>query len=264
MKIAILGSGSSGNSIFIESNNYKILIDAGFSGKKLKDKLENIDVDISTINALLITHEHSDHILGAGIICRKYNIPIYITKESYEFSKEKLGKIENSLLNFISNNHFNLFNTFNIYPFDVMHDATRTLGYRIEVENKKVGIITDIGYVDNYSKKFLKDLNLLIVEANYDYDMLMQNDYPWQLKSRVKSNNGHLSNEDAAKLICDVYHENIEKVYFVHMSKDSNTYDLAYNTISSKFKENNINIDFKIIGYGENSKIYYIKGENNG
>ena len=258
MKISILGSGSSGNSIFIEINNFKFLIDAGFSGKKIKEKLETIGENIDDIQALLITHEHGDHILGAGIISRKYNLPIYITKESYQACGHKLGKITPSNLNFIENKFY--LKDILITPFDVMHDAKRTIGFSVEYMGKKLTLATDIGYITNIVKEHFKGSHIAIIECNYDYNMLMNCDYPWDLKSRVKGRNGHLCNDDTAKFLTELYHKELKKVYLVHVSNDSNCCDLAYNTVEFELIKNNINIDLEIVKQNTVTPIYELGG----
>lgn len=246
MKISILGSGSGGNSIYIESKNTRFLIDAGFSCKKIEERLEKIGKNLKGVDALLITHEHGDHIQGAGIISRKYNIPIYITKESFEAGEKKLGKIAEDNLKFI-NGEFKLKEDFLINPFDVMHDAVRTVGYRVENQDgKKMAISTDIGYVSNIVRENFKDVDLMVIESNYDYNMLMNCSYPWDLKARVKSRNGHLSNNDAAKFIKEMYSEKLKKVYLAHISKDSNKPDIVKHTIEQELKDNKINLKYEL------------------
>lgn len=257
MKVSILGSGSSGNSIFVEVDKVKILIDAGFSGKKIKEKLEVIGEDINDIQALLITHEHGDHVLGAGIISRKYNLPIYITEESYDACKHKLGKIDSSNLNFIEGTFY--LDTVLITPFDVMHDAERTIGFSVEYIGKKLTLATDIGHITNIVREQFKGSQIAIIECNYDYNMLMNCDYPWDLKSRVKGRSGHLCNEDTAKFLTELYHEDLEKVYLVHVSNDSNCYDLAYNTVEFELIKNDINIDLEIVRQNTVTPIYKSK-----
>ncbi|MCS5422045.1 MULTISPECIES: MBL fold metallo-hydrolase [Psychrilyobacter] len=257
MKVSILGSGSSGNSIFVEVDKVKILIDAGFSGKKIKEKLEVIGEDINDIQALLITHEHGDHVLGAGIISRKYKLPIYITKESYNACQHKLGKIEPSNLNFIDGKFY--LDNISITPFDVMHDAERTIGFSVEYMEKKLTLATDIGHITNIVREQFKGSQIAIIECNYDYNMLMNCDYPWDLKSRVKGRNGHLCNEDTAKFLTELYHEDLEKVYLVHVSNDSNCYDLAYNTVEFELIKNDINIDLEIVRQNTVTPIYKSK-----
>lgn len=246
MKISILGSGSSGNSIYIENNESKILIDAGFSCKKIEAKLSSIGKNIEDIDALLVTHEHTDHILGAGVISRKYNIPIFITEESFKAGEKKLGKIENENLKFI-NGIFQIKQDLLVNPFDVMHDAQRTIGFRIESqEGKKVAISTDIGYINNIVRENFKDIDLMVIESNYDYNLLMNCSYPWDLKARVKGRNGHLSNNDAAKFIKEMYTEKLKKVYLAHISKDSNNPNIVVNTIEQEMRDNKMKLNYEL------------------
>lgn len=258
MKISILGSGSSGNCTFVESDNIKILIDAGFSCKKIEEKLGSIGEKLENISAVLITHEHGDHIMGAGIISRKYNIPIYISSESYEYIKEKLGKIAEENLKIIKNEFF-IKNSLKVIAFDVMHDAARTLGFRLEGKNgKTLALSTDIGYVDNRVKEQFKDIDIMVIECNYDYNMLMNCSYPWDLKARVKSKNGHLSNNDAAKFISEIYSPRIKKIYLVHVSKDSNQYVVALKTVQEELGNSEIDVLLEVAGQDRATEIFEI------
>lgn len=260
MKVSILGSGSGGNSTFIEVDGVKILVDAGFSGKKIECKLKEINESLEEIEGILITHEHTDHIQGAGILSRKYNIPIYITKESYSVCENKLGKLGAGNLIFIDNETFVLREKVRVLPVDVMHDAKRTVGFRIEgiLSKKVLGISTDIGYVDNRVRELFKNVNIMIIESNYDYRMLMECNYPWELKDRVKSRNGHLSNNDAAKFVCESYNGNLKKVYLAHISKDSNNFEIVSKTIYEELGRFNINIPVEIAKQDQVTKLYEI------
>ncbi|WP_372713951.1 MBL fold metallo-hydrolase [Ilyobacter sp.] len=258
MKISILGSGSSGNATFLEVDGFKFLVDAGFSGKKLKEKMQLIGERIEEIGALLITHEHLDHILGAGVLSRKYNIPIYITPESYKACTEKLGKISGENLMLIDG-EFNLGNTVKVTPFDVMHDAERTIGFKVEnSRGKKLAISTDIGYINNIVRDHFKDVNIVVIECNYDYQMLMSCSYPWDLKARVKGRNGHLSNIDAAKFIGDINHPGLEKVYLAHVSRDSNTYEMAMATVREELQRQCIDVEIEIAYQEKNTNIFKV------
>lgn len=258
MKISVLGSGSGGNSTFIEDDDVKILIDAGFSCKKIEERLASIGKNLQDISAILITHEHTDHISGAGIISRKYDIPLYITKESYEEGVLKLGQIDKSLLNFIEGD-FVVNNKIKVSPFDVMHDAVRTVGFRLESElNKKIAVSTDIGYVDNIVREAFKDVDAFVIESNYDYNMLMNCQYPWNLKARVKSRNGHLSNNDCARFIKEMFTDKVKKVFLAHISKDSNDPKLIMQTMNDEFDRMLIRPKYEITNQDEASKIIEI------
>ncbi len=258
MKISMLGSGSSGNATFIETEGVKFLIDAGFSGKRIKEKLIEIGEDIEDIEAILITHEHGDHIKGAGILSRKYNIPIYITKESYEAGINKIGDISSENLKFLEGD-FKLSPKIKVRPFDVMHDAVRTVGFRIvNSVGKKIAVATDIGYVDNLVKEYFREVDVMIIESNYDFMMLMECRYPMNLKDRVKSNSGHLSNRDAAKFICENYHEGLKKVYLAHVSKDSNNYEVAFKTVMDELECRGLDVEVEMAYQDKVTDIYKI------
>jgi len=232
---SILGSGSSGNSTFVEIEDYKLLVDTGFSCKKTEEKLEMIGKKLSDISAILITHEHSDHINGAGVIARKYDIPIYITPESYKAGVGKLGEIDKSLIKFIDGS-FILDDKVKVSPFDVMHDAERTIGFKLESQlNKKIAISTDIGYITNIVREYFKDVDAMVIESNYDFNTLMNCSYPWNLKERVKSRNGHLSNNECAKFIKEMYTDKLKKVFLAHVSKDSNHLNIIKETLEDEF-----------------------------
>lgn len=261
MKISILGTGSSGNSIYIEDDKNKILIDAGFSGKKMAEKLGNINRNLDDINALLISHEHGDHTLGAGIIARRHKIPIYISKESYDCIKDKLGEIPENLLNFIEGDI--CLNDLNIKSIDVSHDAIRTMAFKIENSHgKKIGVATDVGKINNILKYDFRDLNLLVLESNYDFNMLMECSYPQDLKMRIKSNRGHLCNSDSGKFIADIYHHYLEKVFLAHISNDSNCPKVAKETVINELIQRGIDIDsnfIEAVPQGIYTKLYEIK-----
>ncbi len=258
MKISILGTGSSGNSIYIEDEKHKILVDAGFSGKQLKEKMEGIDRNIEDVESLFITHEHGDHIMGAGVLHRRYNLPIYITRESYEAGLKKLGKVNEDLIYFI-NGDFS-FGSLKIKVLDVLHDAERTVAFKIENHlGKKVGLATDIGKTTSLIKYEFSDLDLLVIESNYDFQMLMDCSYPMELKNRVKSNNGHLGNEECSKFVFDIYHKKLQKVYLAHISKDSNTSQKAFDTVSNYLGNKGVEVEVEAVPQGIYTKLYHIK-----
>lgn len=245
MKISILGSGSEGNATYIEVCGLPFLVDAGFSAKTLISRFQNIGVDPSMLKAILVTHEHNDHIKGVGILSRKLNLPIYITPESYQVSESCLGKIAPNNLHFIEG-AFEIEGV-RFIPFDVNHDAVRTVGFRIEGANGKcMAISTDIGCYTEEVVAHFADVDLMVLEANYDYDMLQSCGYPYYLKQRIHGPNGHLSNADSGKLIGDSYHPNLKKVYLAHVSKNSNTYDLAFSTVQNELKSRGIEVDMEV------------------
>ena len=235
MKFSSLGSGSSGNSSYIEMGNKKFLIDAGFSGKKIVEKLNNIGKRIEDIKGIFVTHEHSDHIQGLGVVSRKYDIPIYLHEITYNVIKDKIGKIDKKNLNFIRDDKIKI-------------DAKKCLGYTFEYEGKKLSYASDVGCVNNIIKENLKNSDVIVLESNYDYNMLMEGPYHWELKNRVKGRNGHLSNAEASKLIAQVLNEKLKKIYLMHISKDNNTPELAYNSLYGILeRENKSHLEIEII-----------------
>lgn len=246
MKFSVLGSGSAGNSTFVESADNRFLIDAGFSAKKIEQRLAEIGVEPETLSAIFITHEHGDHILGAGVLARKYQLPLYITQKSYEIAKSKLGKISDHQIRYLEGGFYFSEQT-HITPFEVMHDAVLTVGFNIQDrQESKLSIATDIGYATNVVKDAFRYSDAIIIESNYDPEMLLIGPYPWELKERVKSKYGHFSNESAAKFIESIYTESLQKVFLAHISKDNNTQQLALKTVQHYLKQRGINVPVEI------------------
>jgi len=258
MKFSILGSGSSGNATFVESCDNRFLIDAGFSAKKIEERLDLLGIECSTLSAILITHEHGDHILGAGILSRKYKIPIYITQKSYEVAKKRLGKVDEHLIRYIDRT-FYLSEHTHITPFEVMHDAVQTVGFNIQDrQESKLSIATDIGYATNVVKECFKNSDAIIIESNYDPEMLLTGPYPWDLKERVKSKRGHFSNENAAKFIEAIHTKNLREIFLAHISKDNNTPRLAHKTVSQYLENVGIDIEVKVSRQDEPTRLIEI------
>jgi len=229
MKFSSLGSGSSGNSSYIE------------------EKLNNIEKRIEDITGIFVTHEHSDHIQGLGVVSRKYDIPIYLHEMTYCVIREKIGKIDKKNLNFIREDKVVIGDCV-INNFEVMHDAKKCLGYTFEYKEKKLSYASDVGCVNNIIKENLKNSDVIVLESNYDYNMLMTGPYHWELKNRVKGRNGHLSNAEASKLIAQVLNEKLKKVYLMHISKDNNTPELAYNSLYEILeRENKSHLEIEVI-----------------
>ena len=242
-----MGSGISGNSSYNEMGNKKFLVDAGFSGKKIAEKLNNIEKRIEDITGIFVTHEHSDHIQGLGVVSRKYDIPIYLHEMTYSVIREKIGKIDKKNLNFIREDKV-IIGDCVINNFEVVHDAKKCLGYTFEYREKKLSYASDVGCVNNIIKENLKNSDVIVLESNYDYNMLMTGPYHWELKNRVKGRNGHLSNAEASKLIAQVLNEKLKKVYLMHISKDNNTPELAYNSLYEILeRENKSHLEIEVI-----------------
>lgn len=246
-KFCSLYSGSSGNSLLLETPNTKILIDAGESAKKTIAALSSINVDINDINAILVTHEHSDHVRGLGTISKKYNIPVYANNKTWDAMPEQESKIIDK-----NKKCFKMCNKFEIgdlkvKPFEIPHDAADPCGFNIFHNDQKVSIATDIGHMTSDLIHKLEDSSFILLEANYDPNILKCSNYPYALKQRIAGPNGHLANSDAGKTISHLIHSGLKNVMLGHLSKENNFPELAYKTvvdelIESKFDESAINI----------------------
>lgn len=239
MRMMPIASGSSGNCIYVGSDNTHILIDAGISRKKIEEGLNKIDLSIKDLSAIFVTHEHIDHIKGIGVISRKEAIPIYATQGTIQGIHEtsSLGELPEGLLNRIGIDIPFYLNDLIIKPFAISHDANEPCAFSISHTNKKVSVCTDLGTYDEYVVNNLKDSNLLLVEANHDVNLLQVGSYPYYLKQRILGNKGHLCNESSGQLISKVLHPNLKKVILGHLSKDNNYEKLAYETVKLEIDE---------------------------
>ena len=263
MKFCSLYSGSSGNSIFVGSEKAKILIDAGLPGKKIDEALKQIGQNPSELDGIFITHEHIDHIKGVGVLSRKYDIPIFANVKTWCAMKDKLGDIKDSNMKVFENDRSYSLGDLIIRPFSISHDASDAVGYNFYAENEKMSIATDIGMITDNIRRHLYKSKLVVLESNYDPNMLMMGSYPYSLKKRVMSDTGHLSNEDAAKFCIDLVKEGTERILLAHLSKENNFPELAYETSKSILAQNDIIIgqDLKldVLLREEVSDIYNVK-----
>lgn len=228
-----LASGSSGNCHLINDGKSFILIDAGLSGKQIENKLKEVNIDPKRLSAIIVSHEHSDHICGVGILSRRYNIPIYANDGTWAGMNSKIGNIkEENIKCFTSNENFSI-GDFNIRPYKISHDANDPVGFSVIKDNIKISIATDLGYISEDIIEEIKNSNLVILESNHDEEMLKAGRYPYSLKRRVLSNVGHLSNEAAGNAIVDLVSKNVKSILLAHLSKENNFPELAIETVKS-------------------------------
>ena len=228
-----IASGSSGNCILISDGKTSVLIDAGISGKRIEEGLNRIDMTCGDLDGVLITHEHSDHIKGIGILARRYDVPIYTSAgTAYAIdSMTSLGKISKDLVNIIkADDDFHIGDLL-IKPFDISHDAAEPIGFRIENGDKSCAVATDMGTYDEIIVDTLSDVDVLLLESNHDLNMLQVGAYPYYLKRRIMGEKGHLSNDDAGRLLSKIIHPDIKKVYLGHLSRENNLEELALETV---------------------------------
>ena len=219
-----LASGSRGNCLFVSCGDTALLVDAGLSGVEIERRLAAVDILPDTLSGIIITHEHSDHVKGAGILSRRFTIPVYISKRTFN-ACSGLGKIAD-LKYFECGTSFTIAGI-KIHPFSISHDAADPAGLTMEYNEMKIGIATDLGIVTNLVKERLKNSDLLYLESNHDPRMLMNGSYPWHLKKRIQDRHGHLSNQDAVKLVNQLKTDRLQHVILAHLSEENNHPHLA-------------------------------------
>lgn len=261
MKFCSLYSGSSGNSLFVQGEDTKILVDAGVSTKKITEALTSIDVDLKEINAIIVTHEHIDHIRSIGTLANKYNIPIYANLGTWNGIEN-----EKSVANIENRNYFKIGEEFEIgdlkiNSFSTSHDAMDSCGFTIENDGKKLSIATDLGEMTKEVSDSLKRSKFLLLESNYEPELLRMCSYPYLLKRRIASETGHLSNNDAGKTISKLVEYGLENVMLGHLSKESNFPELAQKTVLNEMVQNGIKqneIELAVASRIEPSKVVNI------
>lgn len=240
IKFCSLYSGSSGNSIFIGCGKTKILIDAGLSGKKIKNALFSIDEDPSELCAILVTHEHIDHIRGVGVISREFNIPVYLNEGTLGALKERPDYIKTGNIRVFSTGIDFDIGDIRVSSFRTPHDACESVGFNLYAGNRKITIATDIGCVSRSLLEMFYGSDLLFIEANHDVDMLKAGPYPWSLKMRILGDGGHLSNDAAGKVVAHLAERGTGKFILGHLSAKNNFPELAYMTVSGMLAEKGI------------------------
>lgn len=239
MKVSVLSSGSKGNTTYIESDNTKILIDIGNTSKYVKEKLEDFGVKPEELDAILITHTHVDHVKGLKVFEKKYNIPVYIT----DIMHKELDYLDR---------YVSLSDEFDIKDIHVTsiktsHDTNDSRGYVLSCNNSSIVYITDTGYINKKYFDILSNKNIYIMESNHDIEMLSNSKYPFQLRQRILSDKGHLSNYDASKYLSSFIGDNTKYIMLAHLSHENNTEELAYETLTSRLNSDNKNLPNIII-----------------
>ena len=241
MKFCSLYSGSSGNSIFIASDNAKVLIDAGLAGKKIDEALKHIGEEASSIDGIFITHEHIDHIKGVGVLSRKYDIPIYANDNTWAVMEKNIGKIKEHNIRIMNRRSSITINDLEIRSFNIPHDAIAPVGYTVSSAGKNASVVTDFGVFTEEIRDNIIDSDIILLESNHDVNMLRMGPYPYKLKLRVLGENGHLSNEDCGSAIVSLLKNDKKKqIVLGHLSGTNNHPDLAYQTVVDVLSANGI------------------------
>ena len=226
MKFSVLGSGSKGNSIFVESGSTAILVDGGFSGREIAERLSRIDRDISCLKAVFVTHEHHDHISGVGVVSRRCRVPVFANQGTYRGAGKTLTKL-------FKQSEFETgeavdFDGLRVRSFAISHDTADPVGFVIDDGKSRLGICTDTGIPTRLISRRMAQCDALVVEFNHDPVMLKNGPYPQSLKQRVTSSQGHLSNSDGAGLLDSVIHDGLRQVVLAHLSETNNLPEIAY------------------------------------
>ncbi len=211
----------------------------GESAKKIAGALNSINIEPSSIDAILITHEHSDHIKGISTFSKKYNVPVYANEKTWNAMNVQKEKIEKCNIKYFEFNKFNI-GDLCILPFSIPHDAADPCGFNIFYENKKMSVATDIGHITTEIIDRLSNSSFILLEANYDNNVLKCSSYPYSLKQRIAGPNGHLSNDIAGKTISYLVEHGLNTVMLGHLSKENNFPELAYKTVVEQLMEKNI------------------------
>lgn len=232
MQFSVLASGSTGNAIYVENDEHAFLVDVGLSGKKMEQLFSQINRDMKKLSGILVTHEHSDHIKGLGVVARKYNVPIYANAKTWDAMEHLIGQIPTDLKFQFDMETMKTFGSIDIQSFAVSHDAADPMFYVFHENNRKLAVITDTGYVSDRMKGYIRGADSFVFESNHDVGMLQMGRYPWSIKRRILSDVGHVSNEDAAVAMSDVVFEKPTQIYLSHLSKDNNMKELARMSVS--------------------------------
>ena len=238
--VCVLASGSKGNAIYVSDGTTSILIDAGLSAIEIERRLLSRNLHPESLDAIVVSHEHSDHIQGAGPLSRRYQLPLYINEPTLAAAKAQLGNIQETV-KFRPGASFSV-GDLCLHPFSVSHDASESVGFTVEVGTTKIGIATDLGTATQLVSHHLKGCKLMILEANHDPKMLEEGPYPWHVKQRIQSRLGHLSNEASRDLLGEILHNGLRHVILGHISETNNTPEKALSIVGEALSENRIEL----------------------
>ncbi|MCP1308509.1 MBL fold metallo-hydrolase [Paenibacillus tyrfis] len=237
IRFCVLGSGSTGNATVVATEEGKVLIDAGLSAKKIDQLLKERGMSASELDAIVVTHEHADHIKGLGAVARKYDLPVYANEKTWAELDRQIGEIAEEKRCVMKTGEMLEFGSLQVESYGISHDAAEPVGYCFYHEEEKLSVATDLGYMSSKVKEKIQDSDVLVLESNHDIEMLRMGRYPWNIKRRILSDVGHLSNEAAGIGLVDVMTAKTKRVYLAHLSRDHNLMDLARLTVNSMVEE---------------------------
>ncbi|MCD8157230.1 MAG: MBL fold metallo-hydrolase [Clostridiales bacterium] len=236
MELCSIASGSSGNCIYAGTEDCRLLIDAGISGKRIEAGLNEIGLKTADMDGILITHEHADHIKSLGVLARKYGLPMYGTRGTVDYilKNHAIGDVDAALFRTVQPEVPFRIGDMTITPVSTSHDAAEPVAYIMRKDQKSMAVITDLGKYDENIVDRLQGLDVLLLEANHDVHMLEVGVYPYYLKQRILGEKGHLSNELSGQLLSQALHDRFKKVVLVHLSKENNYPQLAYESVKAE------------------------------
>lgn len=232
LRFSILASGSSGNATLIETADQTILVDCGLSGKKIEHLFSEVGRSMTDVDAILVTHEHVDHIKGLGVLARRYEVPVYANAKTWAAMETSIGEINSAQKFQFDMETVKSFGSLQVESFGVSHDAAEPMFYIFHSGKKKFVMITDTGYVSDRMKGHIANADAYLFESNHDVGMLRMGRYPWNVKRRILGDEGHVSNEDAGIAMSEVIGDATKRIYLGHLSKDNNMKDLARMAVS--------------------------------
>ncbi len=254
LSVCMLASGSKGNAIYLSDGRTAILIDAGLSGIEIERRLRSRGLLPQHLQGIVVSHEHADHIHGVGVLSRRFNLPVYISRKTAAAASQ-LGN-PHDIVHFECGSSFCI-NDLQIHPFSLAHDASDPAGFTIHCNGIKLGIATDLGIATSVVKEHLKGCTALILEANHDPDMLINGPYPWPLKQRIQSRTGHLSNAASQTLLDELIHDHLKHVILAHLSETNNTPQEALHAIESALVDTQVQVH--VAKQNESGEILFLK-----
>jgi phosphoribosyl 1,2-cyclic phosphodiesterase len=225
MKVCVLASGSGGNAIYVQQGATRVLIDSGLPGREIDTRLRSIGVDVTRLMGIVVSHEHGDHISGVGVLARKIRCPVWLTRGTFDAARRKFKGRER--VRFFDNDQDFTIGDLSFQPYTISHDASDPVNFVVDDGQSRVGIATDMGTVSHLAFDRLSKTDLVILESNYDRDMLMNGPYPWSVKQRINSSQGHLENSEASDTLGRLIDNGLEQVVLAHLSAENNRPELA-------------------------------------
>lgn len=240
IEFTVLSSGSTGNATVVQNESATVLVDVGMSAKRMDELFKEQLVNPASIDAIVITHEHSDHIKGLGALARKYDLPVYANEATWGALERHVGKLAEEKKIVMQTGEAVDFGTLRVESYGISHDAAEPVGYCFYAGEEKLSLATDLGYMSDKVRTAISDSDVLVLESNHDVDMLRMGKYPWNIKRRILSDVGHLSNEASGEALSQLVTGNTKRAYLAHLSREHNLMDLAKMTVRDVMEDHGL------------------------